>query len=265
VATGLKVAEGCARHFIPAFLELGGKDPAIVLPSADPDRAASIVLRGSVQATGQACQSIERVYVPRAMAETFIARLVARAEAVELNYPDIGRGQVGPFIFGRQGEIVAGHLADAVARGATIRTGGTVEHHGGGTWLRPTVVTGVDHTMALVTEETFGPVIPVMTYGDLDEAVRLANDSRYGLSAVVIGDEAEAIAVASRLEVGSVSINDSGLTTEVYDAEKNAFRLSGMGASRMGPSGLLRFLRKRALLVQRGTAKTLADFDEAGG
>jgi aldehyde dehydrogenase (NAD+) len=190
---------------------------------------------------------------------------VARAEAVELNYPDIGRGQVGPFIFGRQGEIVAGHLADAVARGATIRTGGTVEHHGGGTWLRPTVVTGVDHTMALVTEETFGPVIPVMTYGDLDEAVRLANDSRYGLSAVVIGDEAEAIAVASRLEVGSVSINDSGLTTEVYDAEKNAFRLSGMGASRMGPSGLLRFLRKRALLVQRGTAKTLADFDEAGG
>jgi acyl-CoA reductase-like NAD-dependent aldehyde dehydrogenase len=264
VATGLKVAESCARHFIPAFLELGGKDPAIVLSSADPDVAASIVLRGSVQATGQACQSIERVYVPGEMADAFVARLVARAEAVELNYPDIGRGQVGPFIFGKQAGIVAGHLADAVARGAKIRTGGAIEHHGGGAWLRPTVVTGVDHTMALVTEETFGPVIPVMAYGDLDEAVRLANDSRYGLSAVVIGDEAEAIAVASRLAVGSVSINDSGLTTEVYDAEKNAFRLSGMGASRMGPSGLLRFLRKRALLIQRGRAKTLADFDESG-
>jgi acyl-CoA reductase-like NAD-dependent aldehyde dehydrogenase len=264
VATGRKVAEACARQFIPAFLELGGKDPAIVLPSADPDVAASIVLRGSVQATGQACQSLERVYVPVAMADAFLARLVARAEAVRLNHPDVHQGHMGPFIFGRQAEIVAGHLADAVARGARILTGGTIEHHGGGAWLRPTVVTGVDHTMPLVTEETFGPVIPVMTYTDVDEAVRLANDSKYGLSAAVIGDEAEAIAVASRLEVGAVSINDSGLTTEVYDAEKNAFRLSGMGASRMGPSGLLRFLRKRALLIQRGTAKDMSAFDEAG-
>jgi acyl-CoA reductase-like NAD-dependent aldehyde dehydrogenase len=264
VATGRKVAEACARQFIPAFLELGGKDPAIVLPSADPDVAASIVLRGSVQATGQACQSLERVYVPAAMADAFLARLVARAGAVELNHPDIHRGHIGPFIFGRQAEIVAAHLADAVAKGAKILTGGTIERHGGGAWLRPTVITGVDHGMAVVSEETFGPVIPVMTYTDLDEAIRLANDSKYGLSAAVIGDEAEAVAVASRLVVGAVSINDSGLTTEVYDAEKNAFRLSGMGASRMGPSGLLRFLRKRALLIQRGTAKDLSAFDEAG-
>lgn len=264
VATGRKVAEACARHFIPAFLELGGKDPAIVLPSADPDVAAGIVLRGAVQATGQACQSIERVYVPAAMADAFLARLVARASAVELNYPDIHRGHIGPFIFGRQAGIVAAHLADAVAQGARILTGGTIEHHGGGAWLRPTVLTGVRPGMAVVDEETFGPVIPVMTYTTVDEAVRLANDSRYGLSAAVIGAEAEAIAVASRLEVGAVSINDAGLTTEVYDAEKNAFRLSGMGASRMGPSGLLRFLRKRALLIQRGEAKDLSAFDEAG-
>jgi acyl-CoA reductase-like NAD-dependent aldehyde dehydrogenase len=198
------------------------------------------------------------------MADAFLARLVARAGAVELNHPDIHRGHIGPFIFGRQAEIVAAHLADAVAKGAKILTGGTIERHGGGAWLRPTVITGVDHGMAVVSEETFGPVIPVMTYTDLDEAIRLANDSKYGLSAAVIGDEAEAVAVASRLEVGAVSINDSGLTTEVYDAEKNAFRLSGMGASRMGPSGLLRFLRKRALLIQRGTAKDLSAFDEAG-
>lgn len=265
VATGRKVAESAARHFIPAFLELGGKDPAIVLASADPARAASIVLRASVQATGQACQSLERVYVHEALAPAFLAELVARAGAVELNYPDIHRGQIGPFIFAKQAEIVAAHLADAVAKGARILTGGVIEHHGGGAWLRPTVVTGVDHTMALVTEETFGPVIPVMTYRDLDTAVALANDSQYGLSAAVIGDEAEAIAVASRLAVGAVSINDGALTTEVYDAEKNPFGLSGMGASRMGPSGLLRFLRKRALLVQRGQAKDLSAFDEAGG
>lgn len=268
VATGQKVAAACAAHFIPAFLELGGKDPAIVLPSADPARAASILLRSGVQATGQACQSIERVYVHESLYEDFVQHLVAGAEAAELNWPDIRRGQIGPLIFGRQGDIIAGHLADAVAKGARVRTGGRLEEHGGGTWLRPTVVTDVDHSMTLMSEETFGPVVPVMRYSDVDEAVRLANDSRYGLSAAVIGAEEEALAVAARLEVGAVSINDAGLTTEVYDAEKNAFRYSGLGASRMGPSGLLRFLRRRALLIQRGSPRCLADLDEgnaAGG
>jgi len=243
VATGRKVAEACARRFIPAFLELGGKDPVIVLDSADPDRAAATVLRASVQATGQACQSLERVYVDRRLEAAFLERLVARAGAVTLNYPDIHRGQIGPLIFARQAEIIAAQLADAVSKGARILTGGKVEHHGGGAWLRPTVVTGVTHDMALMTEETFGPVMPVVGYDNLDEAVRLANESVYGLSA---------------------AINDGGLTTEVFDAEKNAFNLSGMGASRMGPSGLLRFLRKKALLIQRGTAKDMSSLEEAG-
>jgi len=264
VATGRKVAEACARCFIPAFLELGGKDPVIVLGSADPDRAAATVLRASVQATGQACQSLERVYVDARLAPAFLERLVARAEAVTLNYPDAHRGQIGPLIFARQAEIIAAQLADAVSKGARILTGGKIETHGGGAWLRPTVVTGVTHDMALMTEETFGPVMPVVAYEDIDEAVRLANDSVYGLSAAVLGNEAEALAVARRINVGAVSINDGGLTTEVFDAEKNAFNLSGMGASRMGPSGLLRFLRKKALLIQRGTAKDMSSFDEAG-
>jgi len=107
-------------------------------------------------------------------------------------------------------------------------------------------------------------VIPVVPFDTLDEAVRLANDSAYGLSAAVFGAEPEARAVAARLEVGAVSINDGGLTTEAFDAEKNAFRLSGMGPSRMGASGIDRFVRKRALLVQRGTAKDIMSFDEAG-
>lgn len=264
VATGRKVAEACARWFIPAFLELGGKDPVIVLGSADPDRAAAVVLRASVQATGQACQSLERVYVDQRLESAFLERLVARAEAVPLNYPDSRRGQVGPLIFARQAEIIAAQLADAVARGARILTGGRIENHGGGLWLRPTVVTGVTHEMALLTEETFGPVMPVMGFRDTDEAVRLANDSIYGLSAAVLGDEAEAVTVARRLNVGAVSINDGGLTTEVFDAEKNAFNLSGLGASRMGPSGLLRFLRQKALMIQRGTPKDMSALEEAG-
>ena len=264
VATGRKVGEACARRFIPAFLELGGKDPVIVLGSADPDRAAAVVLRASVQATGQACQSLERVYVDQRIEAAFLKCLVVRAEAASLNYPDSHSGQIGPLIFTRQAEIIAAQLADAVGKGARILTGGRVESHGGGTWLRPTVVTGVTHAMTLMTEETFGPVMPVLSYRDTDEAVRLANDSIYGLSAAVLGDEAEALTVARRLNVGAVSINDGGLTTEVFDAEKNAFNLSGLGASRMGPSGLLRFLRKKALIIQHGTPKDISSIEEKG-
>lgn len=262
VATGRKVAAACAERFIPAFLELGGKDPAIVLASADPDRTAAIVLRASVQATGQACQSLERTYVDARISSEFISRLVARAEAVTLNWPDSRRGQIGPLIFARQAEIIAAQLADAVQKGAHIETGGVIERHGGGYWLRPTVVTGVTHGMALMTEETFGPVLPVMIFRDTAEAVRLANDSVYGLSAAVFGDEAEALAVARQLIAGAVSINDGALTTEVFDVDKNAFRLSGLGASRMGASGLLRFMRKKALLIQRGLAKDMSSLDE---
>jgi acyl-CoA reductase-like NAD-dependent aldehyde dehydrogenase len=262
VATGRKVAEACARQFIPACLELGGKDPAIVLASADPERTARTVLRASVQATGQACQSIERVYVDRRIHDRFLASLVEQANRVELNWPDIHRGQVGPLIFERQADIIAAHLADAVAKGARIVAGGTIETHGGGRWLRPTVLTGVTHGMQVMTDETFGPVIPVVPFDDVEEAVRLANDSEFGLSAAVFGDEAEARAVAARLEVGAVSINDGGLTTEAFDAEKNAFKLSGMGASRMGPSGISRFVRKRAVLIQRGTPKDMDSLDE---
>lgn len=262
VATGRKVADACARRFIPAFLELGGKDPVIVLASADPDRAAAIVLRASVQATGQACQSLERVYVDERVADPFIDRLVAQANAVALNYPDSRRGQIGPLIFERQAEVIAEHLADAVSKGATVLTGGVIENHGGGRWLRPTVVTGVTHDMRLMSEETFGPVIPVMRFTTIDEGVRLANESVYGLSASVLGEEREAIAVAGRLEVGSISINDGGLTTEVFDAEKHAFKFSGLGASRMGPSGLMRFIRKKALLIQHGVAKDMSTLAE---
>lgn len=263
VATGRKVAEACARAFIPACLELGGKDPAIVLDSADPAQAARTVLRASVQATGQACQSIERVYVDRRIYQPFLAALVENARRVELNYPDIHHGHIGPLIFERQAAIIAEHLEDARAKGAQLLTGGVIETHGGGCWLRPTVVTGVTHRMKLMTEETFGPVIPVMAFDTPDEAVALANDSIYGLSAAVFGAEAAARAVARRLDVGAVSVNDGGLTTEAFDAEKNSFKLSGMGASRMGPSGLARFLRKRAVITQHGKARDIADLAES--
>ncbi len=265
VETGRKVAKAAARAFVPASLELGGKDPMIVLESADPEAAADIALSASCRATGQACQSIERIYVAEAIFAPFVEALVRRAEAVTLDWPEMGDGDLGPFIFEAQAHKVARQLAEAVAEGARIHTGGVVETLGGGLWMRPTVVTGVRHGMALMREETFGPVMPVMPFRDVPEAVALANDSAFGLSAAVVAatlEEAEAVAV--QLEAGAVSLNDAALTALVSDAEKSAFKASGLGPSRMGASGLTRFLRRRALLRQTGRALPLAAFSGRG-
>ncbi len=246
VATGRKVAQAAARAFIPAFLELGGKDPAIVLAGADLDRAATAILRGGTANAGQACQSIERVYVAREIFDDFLGLLVAKAEATSLTCEG---GPVGPLV--RTGVIPA-QLAEAAARGAVVHTGGQIERHGGGHWMRPTVLSGVDHSMRVMTEETFGPVLPVMDFDGVDEAVALANDSDYGLSAAVFAaTEEEARQVASRLRVGAVSVNDAALTAFVHEGEKHSFNLSGLGGSRMGPAAVNRFVRRRAHLVNR--------------
>ena len=262
VATGRKVGEAAARAFIPASLELGGKDPMIVLASADPVQAAHVALRASVLATGQACQSIERVYVARAIAEPFIEALVAAAKAVRPNWPDIDEGEIGPFIFARQADIVAAQIADALARGATCLAGGEIEDHGG-KWLRPTVLVDVTPDMAVMAEETFGPVIPVTVFDTVEEAIALANQGIYGLSAAVLaGTLAEAEAVGVQLNAGAVSLNDGSLTSMIGEAEKTSFGLSGLGASRMGASGMMRFFRRQALLRQAGTPMPLAAWAE---
>lgn len=263
VATGRKVALAAAVAFIPASLELGGKDPLIVLASADPVAAAGIALRASVVNTGQACQSIERVLVDRSIAEPFLAALVAAAQAVRVNSPDIDQGDIGPFIFGPQAAIVAAQIADAVTKGARILVGGTIETLGGGDYLRPTVLVDVAADATILTDETFGPVIPVTVFDTVDEAVAIANAGPFGLSAAVIGGD-EAMTVAQRLDAGAVSINDASLTAMVWDAEKSSFGASGLGASRMGEAGLTRFLRRVALLHQTAAPLPLAAYAEDG-
>lgn len=262
VPTGRKVGEAAARNFIPAFLELGGKDPMIVTETADLEAAAETALRGSVQATGQACQSIERVYVHESIFEDFVERLVEKAEAAELNADDIKQGTIGPLIFDKQAEIIADHIADARAKGADVLTGGEIEKHGG-KYVRPTVITHVSHDMKVMQEETFGPVIPVMPFKDVDEAIELANDSDFGLSgAVMAGTRDEAEAIARRMDVGAVCINDANLTARISETEKNSFKLSGLGGSRMGETGLTRFLRKKALLINVDQPAPLSSIDE---
>jgi acyl-CoA reductase-like NAD-dependent aldehyde dehydrogenase len=255
VATGRKVGEAAARQFIPAFLELGGKDPALVLDGADVDRAAAALLWGSTANAGQACQSIERIYVHESLYDRFVERLVELVQRLKLAVPTPADGQIGPVIFSRQAEILQAQLDDARARGATALTGGALQTIGGGTYLFPTVLVDVTHDMLVMTDETFGPILPVMKFRDNEEAVRLAGFGVYGLSAAVFGaTEEEALAVARRLDAGAVSINDSTLTAIVHEGEKMSFGLSGLGGSRMGPTAIRRFLRQKLLIKSRGTA-----------
>ncbi|MEO1038450.1 MAG: aldehyde dehydrogenase family protein [Pseudomonadota bacterium] len=265
VPTGRKVAAAAAERLIPAFLELGGKDPLIITESADLDRAVTAALRGSVLSTGQACQSIERIYVARALHDAFLERLIEAAEAVRVNWPDIKEGELGPIIFERQAEIIAAQIEDARAKGAVIHTGGEIETHGGGRWLRPTVISGATHEMSVMRDETFGPVMPVMAFDTVEDAVALANDTVYGLSAAVFaGDLDEAEAIARQLDAGAVSLNDAALTALFYEAEKQSFKASGLGPSRMGAAGLTRFYRRKALIANTGAPAALSAFREDG-
>ncbi len=251
VKTGRIVAEHAARRFIPAFLELGGKDAVIICASADPDRAAQIVLRAAVQATGQACQSLERVYVHHSLHDRFMAHLLDRGRKITLTCDD-PQGHIGPFIMGRQADIVRAQIEDAVAHGARCELGGHIVERGG-RWCEVTVLSHVTQGMTVMREETFGPVIPVTPFQSTAQAIALANDSDFGLSANVLSaDLAEANGIAGQLNAGFVSINDCSLSSMVLEFEWEGFNFSGLGRSRMGPSGIARYLRIKTIATQSG-------------
>lgn len=263
VPTGRKVAIRAAENLIPANLELGGKDPLIITEDANIDEATSLALRASVLATGQACQSIERVYVPRTLYEEFVVILAERAKAVQLTYPDIDQGHIGPFIFGHQAEKVAEQIAEAKAKGALVLSGGDILTHGGGKWLEPTVIRDVSHDMAIMREETFGPVIPVMAYDTIEDAIMLANDTKFGLSGGVYAASIEAAhEIGKHIDAGAISLMDGALTGQYFEVGKQSFKHSGLGASRMGTNGFLRFFRQKAYIANTISPLTLDDFAE---
>jgi succinate-semialdehyde dehydrogenase/glutarate-semialdehyde dehydrogenase len=261
VPNGRKVAVACAERLIPCFLELGGKDPAIVTADADIDRATTAILRGGVYATGQVCYSVERVYVHESIHDRFVDALVSKAQQVRLNDKDPLDGHIGPFIFVRQPQIVEAHLKDALAKGAKVLTGGITESLGGGLYMRPTVVTEVNHTMLIMRDETFGPILPVMRYRSIEEAVELANDTEFGLTASVIaGTEEEGMRIALQVNAGSVFVQDTFLTfAKLRKVGTNSFGVSGLGGSRTGPDSIMRFLRRKAILSNRGAPTSILD------
>ena len=268
VPNGRKVAAACGARMIPYDVELGGKDPLIVMKGANLDRAVSATVRGAISATGQVCFSIERIYVDAAIHDEFVERLVERAKKIELNYPDPLGGHIGPFTGPHQADVVRAHLEDALAKRATIVEGGPPFEIEGGDYMRPTVLTGVTHEMKIMREETFGPCMPVMAYDDIEEAIRLANDTDYGLSAAVIGpDEESALAVAERIDAGKVSVQDTFLTFFGSEAKNDSFGYSGLPGLR---PDLTRYVRRQALLINSGepvclTRQAVSAVDQAIG
>jgi acyl-CoA reductase-like NAD-dependent aldehyde dehydrogenase len=264
VGTGRKVAVQAAKNFIPACLELGGKDPAIVLADADLEAAADALMRSAAGSCGQACMSIERIYVDQRVFEPLREQLITIAAGLAFNTPDIHRGALYPFIDQRQANKVREQLEDALAKGAVLHCGGPPECIGGGYWMRPTVLTGIRDDMLLMHEETFGPLLPLIPFGSEEEALAMANSGDFGLSGSVFGEPEHALHMAEQLNVGAVGINDASMTALIHDIEKQSFGYSGLGPSRMGDAGLLRFLRTKALMIQHDRPAPLAALDEAG-
>ena len=249
--TGRKVYQVACDNFIPVFLELGGKDAVIVTETADIERATSAILWGSVANAGQSCLSIERIYVHRNIYHSFLSRLVAKANLLQLAYPTVDSGQIGPIISEKQVFIIDNQLEDAFKKGAVLKAGSRkCEELDGGFYCRPTILTNVNHDMKIMTEETFGPILPVMIYTTVDEAINFANITQYGLSgAVFAGTEEEAMKIARQMKCGAVSINDAALTAVMHEGEKNSFKMSGIGGTRMGPSAIKRFMKQKAYLI----------------
>jgi acyl-CoA reductase-like NAD-dependent aldehyde dehydrogenase len=220
VRTGRKVGEACGRNLVPCTLELGGKDPMIICEDANLERASAGAVFGAYMNAGQYCSSTERIYVERGIADVFLDKVLARVSALEL-----GR-DIGAIIFEPQFSVIEGHLADAVEKGARILMGGARE----GNFFQPTVIVDVDHTMKLMTEETFGPILAVQVVDDLDEAIALANDTDYGLGASIFTrDKAKADAIARRLRSGSVCVNDAAVTYGVLEVPFGGRGQSGVG------------------------------------
>src|SRR5437762_5371410 len=231
VATGRKVNVAAAEQMIPCVLELGGKDPAIVLPDADLDTAALKVAWGAFANSGQTCASVERVYVHDTVAEAFTGKVVALAQRLRQGEPNGYDVDVGAMTTQMQVEIVRRHLDDARKKGAKVLAGGEViVTPEGGRYVQPTVLTEVTHDMAIMRDETFGPMLPIMTFRTEEEAVRLANDSPYGLSAYVFTrDKAKADLVANQLLAGTVMHNDTLYTHAAPETPWGGVKASGLG------------------------------------
>jgi len=250
-ATGKKVLARAAETITPVSLELGGKDPMIVLSDADLERAANAAAFYSMNNGGQVCISTERVYVEEPVYDEFVAKVTEKVRALRQGEPTgFGSVDVGAVTFPPQIDIVERHVEDAKAKGAKVLAGGHAKE-GPGRFYEPTVLVDVDHTMAIMTEETFGPTLPIMKVADSEEAVRLANDSPYGLQAAVFSkDTVRAQEIARRIEAGAVTVNDAQLNYAALEIPMGGWKTSGLG-TRHGAAGIRKYTKQQSILVTK--------------
>jgi betaine-aldehyde dehydrogenase len=252
--TGRKVMARAAETLTPVSLELGGKDPMIVLADADVDRAANAAAWGGMVNSGQLCISVERIYVEEPVYDEFVAKLTQQVKGLRQGAD--GRKpekDVGAMTSPNQTAVVEDHVNDALASGARAVTGGK-KVEGAGQYFEPTVLVDVDHSMKVMRDETFGPVVGVMKVRDSEEALRLANDTRYGLSGSVFGERERAERVARRIECGAVNVNDVLVNYLASDVPMGGWKDSGIGF-RHGEPGIKKYCRSESLVITRFGAK----------
>ena len=250
VETGKRVMRRAAERLIPVSLELGGKDPMIVLKDADLERAAGACVWGALMNCGQTCTSVERVYVEAPIYQQFVDRVVARVRAVRQG-PSEAEVEVGSITSEAQLKTIEEQVNEAVAGGAKALLGGRRNPKFRGFYYEPTVLIDVDHSMKIMSEETFGPVIPIMKVKDAEEALRLANDSRYGLSGTIFSRrESSDRRLAERLQVGAVCINDTLVNFIIPDAPMGGVKDSGFGY-RHGAEGIRKYCVQKTIVSHR--------------
>ena len=230
VATGKRIAEAAAKKLLPVVLELGSKDPMIVLEDADLEVASSGAVWGGMMNCGQTCLSIERCYVQRGVYEKFLELCCQKIEKLRVGKGLNSEEEMGPLIHERQLQTVEDHVNDAVARGARLLTGGRRLPEIGPNFYAPTLLADVTHDMRIMQEETFGPALPVAPFDTDDEAVRLANDSQFGLAASVwTTNTKRGEALAARIRAGTVMVNDAISAFGIAEAPHGGFKQSGIG------------------------------------
>ncbi len=249
--TGTAVMKAAAQRLIPCWLELGGKDPMIVCADADLDRAANAAAFYSMNNAGQICISVERCYVEEPIYDAFVDKVTTTVRGLRQGVPT-GEGtvDVGAVIFPPQLDIVDEHVRDAVAKGARVLTGGH-GHDEGGRFFEPTVLVDVDHTMKCMTEETFGPTLPIMKVASPQEGVRWANDSVYGLAASVwTRDTGKGEELARQVQAGVVCVNDTQANYLSLNLPMGGWKTSGIG-TRHGAGGIRKYAKVQSLYITR--------------
>jgi acyl-CoA reductase-like NAD-dependent aldehyde dehydrogenase len=250
VEVGKLVAQHAAERLVPVSLELGGKDPAIVLKDADMERAANACVWGALMNSGQVCTSIERIYVEEPAYETFVAKVVERVRALRqgASHEEV---ELGSMSSEEQFKKVTAQVDEAIAKGAKALTGGRANPRFSGFFYEPTVLVDVTHDMAVAREETFGPVIPIIKVRDADEALRMANDSRYGLDACIFTrDKQTAAWMTDRLHTGTVCINDGLVNYIIPDTPMGGVKDSGF-SRRHGAEGIRKYCQQKTVVMDR--------------